>query len=154
MVNELNQYLMEDLRGESLVTMIFVAIDLASGAFECVNCGHPPGLIIDREGNVREFHSAFNPMLGIEEIPLKVQTGVIARSELFAIFTDGLTELLNIDEKMLNLEGLEKGLRELFLKNPDVPVAAHARELTRFLDAFQGRRAASDDRTFLLGRLL
>jgi len=154
MVAELNQYLMEDLKGESLVTMIFVAIDLQTGSFECINSGHPPGLIIDREGNVREFQSATNPMLGIDEFPLKAQTGVIGRSEWFALFTDGLTELLNSDEKMLNLEGLEKGLRDIFRASPDAPAAEHAAELGRFLDAFQGRRAAADDRTFIIGRLL
>ena len=154
MVTELNQYLMDDLKGESLVTMIFVAIDRESGAFECINAGHPPGLIFDREGNVREFESACNPMLGIEEMPLKVQTGVIGRSELFALFTDGLTELLNSDENMLNLEGLEKGLRDMFLKAPDAPISLQAEELGKFLDDYQGRRAASDDRTFILGRLL
>ncbi len=154
MVEDLNLYLMDDLKGESLVTMIFVAIDLQTGAFECINAGHPPGLIIDREGNVREFQSASNPMLGIEEMTFKMQTGIIARSELFALFTDGLTELLNSDEKMLNLEGLEKGVRDIFVRAPDAPASTHAEELGKFLDAFQGRRAASDDRTFLLGRLL
>ena len=93
-------------------------------------------------------------MLGIEEMPLKMQTGVIGRSELFSLFTDGLTELLNSDENMLNLEGLEKGLREMFLKAPDAPISVHAGELGKFLDDYQGRRAASDDRTFILGRLL
>jgi len=154
MVSELNQYLMEDLKGESLVTMIFVAIDRESGAFECINTGHPPGLIFDREGNVREFQSASNPMLGIDEIPLNVQSGVIGRSELFALFTDGLTELLNSDEEMLNLEGLEKGLRDLYLGSPDAAASLHAEELGKFLDAYQGRRAAAGDLTFILGRLL
>jgi hypothetical protein len=153
LVSELNQYLIEDLGGESLVTLIGVAIDPSTGEFECVNCGHPPGLILSSDGSVREFQSASNPLLGIEVAPLKMQTGVVGRSDLFAIFTDGLTELLDQDDEMLGIEKLEKGLNELNLAAPGAPASVVADGLTRFLDAFQGRRTASDDRTFLLGRL-
>jgi serine phosphatase RsbU (regulator of sigma subunit) len=153
LIKELNQYLLEDLGGESLVTIIGVALDPATGAFECINCGHPPGLILDREGNARQFQSATNPMLGIEDLPVKVQSGVIGRLEMFALFTDGLTELFDRDEKMLDVEGLEKGLVEQFMRSPGASAAEYAEGLTRFLDEYQGGRAAGDDRTFLLGRL-
>jgi len=92
-------------------------------------------------------------MLGIEDLPVKVQSGVIGRLEMFALFTDGLTELFDRDEKMLDVEGLEKGLVEQFMRSPGASAAEYAEGLTRFLDEYQGGRAAGDDRTFLLGRL-
>jgi serine phosphatase RsbU (regulator of sigma subunit) len=153
LMHELNQYLLEDLGGNSFVTMLAIAIDRQSGAYQCINSGHPPALVFARDGATRELQACENAPLGVDPDPPKAQSGQIAPGELLALFTDGLTELLNPAEDMLGLDGLSKALQEIYRTQPDSPLPALADRLTAFLDDYQRGAMAADDRTFLLARL-
>jgi serine phosphatase RsbU (regulator of sigma subunit) len=153
LMNELNQYLLEDLGGNSFVTMLAIAIDRQSGAYECINSGHPPALAITPDGTLRELQACENAPLGVAPDPPQAQLGRIAPGELLAMFTDGLTELTNPADEMLTLEGLSRGLQDIYRGGPDRDLPALADRLTAFLDAYQHGAMAVDDRTFLLARL-
>jgi serine phosphatase RsbU (regulator of sigma subunit) len=149
----LNQYLVEDLGGNSFVTLLAVAIDPKTGEFEWVNGGHPPAVIVAGNGELRELKSPGNPPLGVDPQPPRLLKDRIAPGELLVIYTDGVTEMLDPAGEMLGLEGLSKGLRETYSSNPLAPVPELAQRLTSLLDQYQRGAVAADDRTFLLARL-
>jgi serine phosphatase RsbU (regulator of sigma subunit) len=152
-MTELNQYLIQDLEGESFVTMLCIAIDPASGKFECINSGHPPPLLVGRDGAPpRELQATRNPALGLDPAPMEVQRGELATGELLVLFTDGVTELANPANEMLELEGLSRGLGEICPAHAGAALAGLAERLTTYLDDFQRGAMAVDDRTFLLAR--
>jgi serine phosphatase RsbU (regulator of sigma subunit) len=150
---ELNQYLVEDLGGNSFVTLLAVAIDPRTGEFEWVNGGHPPALIVAASGDLRELKSPGNPPLGVDPQPPRLLKDRLGPGELLVIYTDGVTELLDPAGEMLGLEGLSKGLRQTYGSNPSAPVPELAERLTSLLDQYQRGAVAADDRTFLLARL-
>jgi phosphoserine phosphatase RsbU/P len=151
-MTELNQYLIEDLEGESFVTMLCIAIDPKTGKFECINSGHPPPLLVPCNGKPRELQSTRNAALGLDPTPMEVQRGEFAPGDLLVLFTDGVTELTNPANEMLELEGLSRGLGEICQAHGTAALPALAERLTTLLDAYQHGAMAVDDRTFLLAR--
>jgi serine phosphatase RsbU (regulator of sigma subunit)/pSer/pThr/pTyr-binding forkhead associated (FHA) protein len=150
---ELNQYLLEDLHGSSFVTMACISIDVKSGEFDIVNSGHPPAVIITREGDVRQLQLSENCPLGVDALCPIGRCDRLAPGELLALFTDGLTELMNPNEDMLGLEALSEGLRKIYVSEPTAPLGILAALVTDFLEDYQHGAMAADDRTFLLARL-
>jgi serine phosphatase RsbU (regulator of sigma subunit) len=150
---DLNQYLLEDLHGSSFVTMACIAIDTRTGDFECINSGHPPAIIIGRDGQLRHLQSSENCPLGVDAAAPAGQRDRLARGDLLALFTDGLTELTNPADDMLGLDPLSEALRKIYLSEPNAPLPALAALVTGFLDDYQHGAMAIDDRTFLLARL-
>ena len=76
----LNRYLCQTLAAESFVTMVAVAVDPATGEFECVNAGHPPALLLSPGGDPRELQSAANMPLSCEEADPVGQKGASGRA--------------------------------------------------------------------------
>ena len=83
---------------------------------------------------------------------MEVQRGELAPEELLVLFTDGVTELTNPATEMLELEGLSRGLSEIYQAHRTAALPGLAERLTTFLDAYQHGAMAVDDRTFLLAR--
>lgn len=153
LVEGINEHLCETLPGDSFVTMIAVAVDLETGALQCINAGHPAPLVIGADGQVRELQSEENLPLGVDALQLEVQIGQLDLGELLTLYSDGLSEQLDETEKMLETAGLMAKIREICAASTLCADAA-ALELSRMLDQRQGGRPAQDDRTFLLARRL
>jgi serine phosphatase RsbU (regulator of sigma subunit) len=152
MVGSLNQYLLESMDRQSFVTMLGVMFDPATGALECANAGHPPLLIIQPEGGVREMPSPHCPPLGVVPLTATLDAGELAPQELAVLFTDGLSELIDQSGKMLGIEGVKSRLSTLYAADPQAPLNELSQRLNAALDQIRGTRAATDDRTFLLAR--
>src|SRR5262249_7324341 len=147
-----NRHLCEWLPSHSFVTMVAVAIDPATGELECVNAGHPPVLIVGRDGDVRALRDAVNPALGIGRVPLESERAALAVGDGMAMYTDGLTELCNGSKEMLGLERLGEGFARICAARPGGGSAEIAEGLRRMLDEFGGGERPEDDRAFLLAQ--
>jgi phosphoserine phosphatase RsbU/P len=152
LVERVNRHLCEWLPPHSFVTMVAVAIDPATGEIECVNAGHPPVLIVDREGDLRALQSAVNPALGMERLTMESERAVLEFGDMLAMFTDGLTELRNSSKEMLGLERLGEGFSHICAARPGEGSAEIAEALRRMLDEFGGDQLPEDDRAFLLAQ--
>ena len=81
-------------------------------------------------------------------MPAGSQSGL----RVIVLFTDGVTEMTNPENQMLDLEGLSRGLGEICQSCGAVALPGLAERLTTFLDTYQRGAMAVDDRTFLLAR--
>jgi serine phosphatase RsbU (regulator of sigma subunit) len=152
MVGSLNQYLLESMDRQSFVTMLGAMCNPQSGALQCVNAGHPPLLIVQPDGVVREMPSSHCPPLGVMPLTAPVDQAQLAPNELAMLFTDGLTELIDPSGKMLGIDGVKSRISELYAADPEIPLHEMSQRLNAALDEIRGAGAATDDRTFLLAR--
>jgi sigma-B regulation protein RsbU (phosphoserine phosphatase) len=146
--DHLHRYLPE----HSFVTLVAVAIDPETGEIEHFNAGHPPVIVVHRNGTTRELPSAVGPPLGLGELPIELTRERLAAGEVLLLYTDGLTELRNASRAMLGLEALQGGFAKLCAASPELAMDALSDRLWDMLAHFSGGQAANDDRAFLLAR--
>ncbi|HZK81883.1 MAG TPA: SpoIIE family protein phosphatase [Humisphaera sp.] len=151
LMNHLNTYLIDTLPEESFVTMIAIAVDPASGEIEMVNAGHPPLLVLSPGDAPRRIEMDGNLPLGMQRDPIVNCRFTLENEEMAALYSDGLSELSGADNVMLGIEGLCAELAAVY-PTRETGARAAAEHLTGRLNAMQGGRASTDDRTFLLAR--
>ncbi len=94
---------------EMFVTLFFSKFDLGSRKLTFCNAGHMPGLFwIDREKRIEELADG-GPILG--QFPgMKYKQGEchLASGDRLFLFTDGLTEAMDVDENLFGRERAEQ----------------------------------------------
>ncbi len=153
MVVALNAYLSDYVADGNFVTMICIVLDPASGNFDCINAGHPPGLMIDPRGNLRQMNLAANMPLALSPLVGQDEGGILQAGDLLILYTDGLIEAVNEDGDMLGVQGLGEELCRIAAAQAGAPVAKLVNDVTGFLDLYEHGRIAADDRTFIIVRL-
>ncbi|MDH5523921.1 MAG: HDOD domain-containing protein [Desulfobulbaceae bacterium] len=99
-----NELCATSVRG-MFVTMAAGLLDPATGAIELVNAGHPPTLLVDATGKVRQL-AAEAPPLGIMPGQIySVNRFLLAKSRLF-LYSDGVIEGSIQPDKPLGVKGL------------------------------------------------
>jgi serine phosphatase RsbU (regulator of sigma subunit) len=146
----INEHFCRHMSEYSFATMLAVLIDPKTGELECVNAGHPPGLLIGADGSVRALQTAVNFPLGVcEDVP-EGQRESLGEGELLAMFTDGLTETRTGEGQLLGTQRLGEELRKLY--SGKEAAAEVGKRLKAMLDKLLGPRLPDDDRTFVLVR--
>jgi serine phosphatase RsbU (regulator of sigma subunit) len=94
-------------------------------------------------------HSANLP-LGLQAMEPVNEFGTIEPGHLLAMYSDGITEAMNGQNRQWGIAGLSEQLGDLYQASGDQPLADLATQLEQAVDAWQDGRLATDDRTFLL----
>jgi phosphoserine phosphatase RsbU/P len=152
LMERVNRHLCDWLPSHSFVTMVAVAIDPATGEIECVNAGHPPVLIVDRDGDLRFLDAGVNPALGVEAATMESSRGLLEFGDVLAMYTDGLTELRDAAKEMLGQERLAHGFARICAALPGEGSAEMAAALNKMLADYQEGELPEDDRAFLLAQ--
>jgi sigma-B regulation protein RsbU (phosphoserine phosphatase) len=152
LIERVNRHLCDWLPPHSFVTMVAVAVDPKTGEIECINAGHPPVLVVDRDGDLRALQSAVNPALGMISTNMESERTMLGFGDVLAMYTDGLTELRNGAKEMLGQERLGEGFSRICAARPGEGSADIADALRRLLDEFGGDQLPEDDRAFLLAQ--
>jgi sigma-B regulation protein RsbU (phosphoserine phosphatase) len=154
MAEDLNHFLINSMDRQSHLTVLAVRFDPRSGQMEYLNAGHPPIMVSNRRGDVRELNFGHNPPLGVLPTSPTIDTDALGAGELLFLYTDGLTEMYDADGKMLGIAGVKMRIGELYSTNAGLPLAQLRDKLSDQLDEIRGESPATDDRTFLLARRL
>ncbi|MBR0059886.1 MAG: SpoIIE family protein phosphatase, partial [Selenomonadaceae bacterium] len=96
-----NEQLCANNEAMMFVTVFIGVLDLESGEFTYVNAGHNPPVVYHAEENRCEFldvkkYFVLGPMAGIPFVEQKIN---FKRGDLIFIYTDGVTEALNVAEE-------------------------------------------------------
>ena len=154
MAEDLNRFLINSMDRQSHLTALAVRFDPRTGQTEYLNAGHPPIMVCNRDGDVRELNFGHNPPLGVLPTSPTIDTDALGAGELLFLYTDGLTEMYDADGKMLGIAGVKMRIGELYAANAELPLAQLRDKLSSQLDEIRGPSPATDDRTFLLARRL
>jgi PAS domain S-box-containing protein len=85
--------LMSELEEASMATLVHLSLDLERGRVEYVRAGHPPLLLRDRDGRVRELADAGSPPIGIgSRVPFRSASIELDPDSTLVLYTDGLVE--------------------------------------------------------------
>jgi sigma-B regulation protein RsbU (phosphoserine phosphatase) len=152
LVQRVNTYFCSYLPEHSFVTMVCVAIDPETGQMDCVNAGHPPGFAVGRDGNVRWLQSHQNVALGITQEEVKMDRSVLIGDEILVLYTDGLTEVVDEDGRLLGQDRLAAAVAQIVKERPDDTVDDIRHAVFELLASYRGSQIAADDSTFLVAR--
>lgn len=86
--------LIEDLGDERFITLLFAELDPATGVWQYVNAGHPPGYVLGPDGGVRNQLAPNAAAVGIDRAEERLVPGrlVLAPGEWILLLTDGILE--------------------------------------------------------------
>jgi len=142
-VTAANRQLAAD-NSEGMFTTLFCGVlDLSTGALAWCNAGHPPALLMRRDGAFEHLRVA-GPPLGVVETAKYVPKAVtLAPGDLLFLYSDGVTEAENPKAELFGSERLEQALTEA-RGRPARDVVAH---VVRRVAEFANGAPQSDDIT-------
>ena len=149
-VTLLNSTIFEQTPSEVYVTALFVFVDSGNKEFRICNCGHTP-LWIRETGNdeIAELDSTAPPLGIIDEIPdadRMFESIPLKKDTQLFIFSDGLTDIRNID----GIEYGEEGLKRFLLATKDKSTAGIIKALDEEVTGFIGKAPQTDDVTLIV----
>jgi len=110
-----NNQLCQGNDGDMFVTVFMGMLDFQTGEFVYVNGGHnPPLLRQGSEGSFKYLPPAESCMLGIlEDMQFTNKHLTLLPESTIFLYTDGLTEAMNAEEKIFGIENLQNTLNNL-----------------------------------------
>jgi sigma-B regulation protein RsbU (phosphoserine phosphatase) len=118
----------------------------SSGLCRWVNCGHNDGLILRANGDVERLPCSGLALGLFPRQTYEEQTCRLASGDIFAIYSDGVTEAQDLSENEFGIERLIDCIRRNASDSPSGIVDAVIREL----DDFAGEAPQFDDITMMV----
>ena len=135
--------------GESLFVTAFMGVlDLKTGEFTYVNAGHNPPLIRRKGGDYEylQVDSGF-VLAGLEGMPYSSASLTMEPGDSLYLYTDGVTEALNMEQELYGEERLRKALNTEIAK--ELGVRALLPYIRAELEQFAQGAEQADDITML-----
>ena len=156
---EADRIISRHLDSRSFITVTYLIVDLRAGTLKYSRAGHCPMVYVpgpyapDRSpqlmtpdgmvlGLQLDEGRTFNRLLEEVTVPL-------GRGDLFALYTDGLTEAMNSEGDCFG----DTRLADLIARHADLPADQLRERILREIDAFTGSALQQDDMTMVLLRV-
>jgi sigma-B regulation protein RsbU (phosphoserine phosphatase) len=141
-----NHHLIGMSHARMFVTLLYGILDI-SGRFDYCRAGHPYPLVLDSRNVQVETPYSLGMPLGIDDdIVLDPQTLVIPAGGLLVIYSDGLSEALDIADNQFGVERLLNGLPGI----AHLPATQICSQLWKQVQEFIGQASQSDDFTVIV----
>jgi sigma-B regulation protein RsbU (phosphoserine phosphatase) len=128
------------------VTLFYGVLNLLTGELNYSNGGHNRPFILSAGGQARFSEKSSNPALGIvENFDYTSSQLVLQSGDTLVLYTDGITEAMDIDSK----EFSEDRLRAYLQQAADSPAEKIIHGMINAVKAFAGEAPQSDDITSL-----
>lgn len=141
-----NQHLLEMSHSGMFVTLVYGILDI-SGRFDYCRAGHPRPILFDK--NLQQLETSIQSAmaLGIDhQIELDAQTVTIPLGGLVIIFSDGLSEALDINDNQFGIERLANDLS----RTRHLSASQICDHLWKCVQKFVGDQPQSDDFTLIV----
>ncbi len=144
-LTRVNQRLADKPAGDAFVTLLYAEIDLSAKVIRVCNAAHPPPVLHNAAGEVRDLGGEIGFPIGVvpdyeyeqEEFPLN-------SGDVIAIFTDGITEAMDAEKQIFG----DDRVHETMASAPPLVEDALQHMLAR-LKAHVGDTPQSDDLTLV-----
>jgi phosphoserine phosphatase RsbU/P len=149
-LSEINRAVAGDMRGNTYVTMTYAVIDTAAGTLTFARAGHELPLVIAGSSDVPEYIGSEGMPLGLVEpevfdAVIGDRTLPFAPGAVLVLYTDGLTEAPNAEEKEFGTARLADALRA----SRNFSTARINDAILAAVDRFSGSAGLRDDYTLL-----
>jgi serine phosphatase RsbU (regulator of sigma subunit) len=149
-IRRINDEFAKFVNTDHFVTAFYGVFDFE--AMKCTYCsaGHPPQLIIHRDGGVLKME-AEDPIIGmLEDHEYHDVTAPLASGDLLCFYTDGVQEARNAQDIMFGIQGIT----DTVIRNQDSDLETIADALITDLIQFMKDPVFEDDITILLGQVI
>ena len=141
-----NQYLAENTPTNRFVTLFAAELDPASGHLRYINAGHNPPLIGRADGTVAQLSSGGFPLGIIPDAEFEVGETQLERGEALVVYSDGVSEAVNLRDEEFGLERLTEVVR----KHVGLSAAGIRDKVESSLSTFTETAPANDDITLVI----
>jgi sigma-B regulation protein RsbU (phosphoserine phosphatase) len=147
-MGRVNQFLCESNPQQMFVTALAGILDLRTGHVEYADAGHEPPFIVQRSGTVVKVNKVGGIVLGfMPGQEFTSGTMQLDPGDTLVLYTDGVTEAMNVDHELFGAEAIETTLlRTEHPTNSEGVVKALLKEMGNFV----GQAHQSDDITMLI----
>jgi sigma-B regulation protein RsbU (phosphoserine phosphatase) len=154
---QVNSILSHNLDSRSFITMTYIVIDVGARTLTYARAGHTPLIQLLASNGRRRESNVLQPngmVVGLQidgfeahfEALLEEMCIAIAPGDVFVLFTDGVTEAMNLDQDLFG----EDRLRDIVEEHADLPSEQLRERIMREVEAFVGEADAHDDMTMIL----
>jgi serine phosphatase RsbU (regulator of sigma subunit) len=124
-------------------TAFYGVLDLRSGALEYCNCGHNAPVHILASGEFRRLDATGLPLALYENLPAEASKIELDPGDSLVLFTDGVTEAVNLSQEEFG----EPLLLETLLESRQCTMSELVSRLFAVVDAFAQEEEQADDIT-------
>jgi phosphoserine phosphatase RsbU/P len=146
--NTINRLLPEFTGNNHFVTVLYAILDASSGNLTYISCGHPPPLLLRKDGEVEKLNQQ-NTALGVFQ-NLHFNDGLIQMTagDILVLYTDGVTELMNQGGEVFGVQRLVQVIRQ----NPLLAAADLISSVIEAAQVFSDSQSFLDDLTLVIVR--
>ncbi len=142
-----NTLIISDARSDLFVTMFYGLLHPRSGNFTYANAGHNPPLWLNaRAGSVQRLLEHGMAVGVVQDLPLSEYTIQLEPGDVLVLYTDGVTEALNVEGEEYGVERLEQVMQAYADRTSEEIVAM----IEAAVDEFVGNEPPFDDFTLVV----
>lgn len=146
-LRQLNELLSLENDSSMFVTSFYGILNIDTGEIVYSNAGHNPPYIISPDGSLQQIGRAEGIALGVtaEQDLYKTHTCQLKLNDTLLLYTDGVTEAMNLQRELFGEERLEEFLK----KNKTSSLSDLINNLVNAIEAFSDGAEQTDDITLL-----
>ena len=141
-----NELLANESVKEMFVTIFYGIYNIKTGDITYTNAGHNPPYILKSNGSIEALPISTNIIAGVfDDFKFSEETCHLDHGDTIILFTDGVTEAVDVEEKEFGDERLKDAIRKLSGSSCQQIVDA----IRKAVSDFAGKAEQSDDITLL-----
>ena len=152
-MRQVHKLFIHNIRFETFVTFFIGAFDSSTKTLTFCNAGHQPPLVLRKTKSKKETVEMLRPTgaaIGlIEEAEYAEKKVELHEDDLLLMYTDGVTEALNLQNQEFGRKRLQKLSRQINNK----PVKEMVQEIRQGLEKFTEGKPLADDTTIVICKI-
>src|SRR5262245_3177642 len=132
LLQSVNRLFYENTADNAYATLFYSEFDDRTCRLRYANCGHLPGLVVQRDGGVKRLSSTATVLGLFSEWPCHTEEVQLRPGDLLAIYSDGITEARNQRDDEFGEERLLDAMTRARDQNPSHIVTAVFDEVRQF----------------------
>lgn len=147
MIDRANQLIIQQQRSRMFATIFVSYLHLQTGAMQYISAGHNPPMVYRAARDTMEYINAKGVAVGVfEQAKYEEKFLIVEPHDVFVLYTDGITEIINEDEEEFDETRLESVIRTY----ADQPAQVIAAKIIEACHVFAGNMQSFDDETLLV----
>ncbi len=143
MAAKLNDFIHRSSSINSFITFFFCELNMKSGELKFINAGHNPPIVMDKKGKITRLESSGLCLGMFPDVEYKARSIAMNLGDTALLFTDGITESRNKENK----EFEEEKLIKLLKKNSKLSSQELIKEIQDEVEVFTAGTEQMDDMT-------
>ena len=153
-LSKVNDALARDLGGKLFISMVYALLDPNERTITWARAGHNPSIRYNPDDGVIEEIKPPGMVVGIKSGPmfrnsLKEQVTNIRSGDIILLYTDGITETMNLQQEEFDTERLFDVIKKFGHEGPEILVS----RIMEIIRHFRGPQPPGDDATLLALRV-